>query len=172
MSGLVHIYMGHGKGKTTAATGLAIRAAGRDKKVIFMQFLKGGESGEINILNKINNVEVIRNTKDFGFVKFLSDVELAELIAMQKNNYNNAISYAKDVDMIVFDEIFAAIKNNTFDKMVLHEFLNNKPKHLEVVLTGHDVDDDFIAKADYVTEMKKIKHPYDEGIKARIGIEM
>lgn len=174
MKGLIHVYKGEGKGKTTACVGLTVRAAGRGKNVIFLQFHKGNETGEINILNNLSNVTVIRNTKNFGFYNTLSIGEQEELINMQNNNFDRALSIIKDgkTDMLVMDEIFTACCYKTIDVEKLKNFLVNKPKELEVVMNGHNPDSFFCDIADYVTDMRCEKHPYEKGICARVGIEM
>lgn len=174
MSGLIHVYKGNGKGKTTATVGLAVRAAGQGMKVIYLQFLKGGISGEINILKDIDNITVIRNTTNFDFVMNLSEDEKARLTDMQNDNLEYALCLAKsgEYQMLVIDELFSAYNLNTIDKKKIKEFLSEKPEDLEVVLSGHEPEDFFVDIADYVTNMEKIKHPYDKGITARLGIEM
>ena len=174
MAGLIHVYKGDGKGKTTATVGLAVRAAGQDMKVIYLQFLKGGISGEINIMKNIENITVIRNTKNFDFYMNLSEDEKDGLIAMQNDNLEYAIKLAKsgEYQMLVIDELFSAYNLNTIDREKIKRFLSEKPENLEVVLSGHDPEDFFIEIADYVTNMEKIKHPYDKGITARLGIEI
>lgn len=174
MKGLIHVYKGEGKGKTTASVGLAVRAVGRGKRVIFLQFHKGNESGEINIFKEMSLVNVIRNTKDFGFYSSLSEDDKKELIDMQDANFDKALYLIEneDIDMIVLDEVFTACYFNTLDIGKLKTFIENKPEKLEIVLTGHNPDQYFIDIADYVTDMTCEKHPYDKGIPARIGIEM
>lgn len=174
MKGLIHVYMGDGKGKTTATVGLAIRAAGRGKKVIYLQFLKGPEAGEINIMNKIDNIYFIGNKEKFDFVWKLSKEEKQSLTDVQNANFSLALEKIEkeQIDMLVIDELFSACNTNTIDVDKVKAFILNKPEHLEVVMSGHEPDSFFIELADYVTNMEKIKHPYDVGIAARIGIEM
>lgn len=174
MSGLIHVYMGEGKGKTTATAGLAIRAAGRGKKVVYLQFLKSGVSGEINIMQEIENISVIRNDESFDFVWNLSEEEKAGLTVLQNNNLALALNKIAEehIDMLVMDELFSAYNTKTIDTEKVKSFVLNKPEHLELVMSGHEPDMFFIEHADYVTNMEKIKHPYDKGVTARIGIEM
>lgn len=174
MPGLIHIYKGDGKGKTTAAVGLAIRACGRGKKIVFLQFLKNGTSGEINILNQLDGVNVITNTKPFDFVYKLSDSQKDELTGMQNNNLKKAMKLMEQgqVDVLVADEIFSAYSLGTLDKAMVKKLIFNKNENVELVLTGHEVEETFLEHADYVTNMTKEKHPYDQGIDARIGIEL
>ena len=174
MKGLIHVYMGEGKGKTTATVGLAIRAAGRGKKVVYLQFLKGPESGEINIMNKIDNICFIGNKEKFDFVWKLSKEEKQSLTDIQNANFALALEKVEkeQIDMLVIDELFSACNTNTIDVDKVKAFILNKPEQLEVVMSGHEPEPFFIELADYVTNMEKIKHPYDIGIAARIGIEM
>ncbi|MBR0277472.1 MAG: cob(I)yrinic acid a,c-diamide adenosyltransferase [Clostridia bacterium] len=172
MSGLIHIYCGDGKGKTTSAAGLAVRAAGAGKKVIFAQFLKNGSSSEIKILNKIEQIDTYVINKNYGFYKDLSEAERADVQRDYTGLFNNVIGKAIiDTDLLVLDEIIPACNYNIVCEGKLIDFLQNKPDKLEVVMTGRNPSKDLILIADYVTEMKKVKHPYDKGIKARYGIE-
>ena len=173
MKGLIHIYCGDGKGKTTAATGLAIRGAGHLMKVIFVQFMKDGTSNELKILNDIDNIDIIVCKKHLGFSWNMDD----ETKKAAKEEYTKLFHYAieeavkKDIDMIVFDEIMSAISCGFISEKEVHKFLNEKPEKLEVVMTGRNPSKEFIDKADYVSEIKKIKHPFDNGIDSRVGIE-
>ena len=164
---MIHIYCGDGKGKTTASIGLAVRMAGYGKKVLFVQFLKGSYTGELEILKE--NVKVMRCDKNYGFFRSMSD-EYKENI---KANHNSNLQYVLDsgnkFDMIVLDEIFAAYNYGLCDKDTVREIVRNYSG--ELVLTGRDPEGWFIEKADYVSEIKKIKHPYDKGITAREGVE-
>lgn len=172
--GLIHIYKGEGKGKTSAATGLAVRALGRGKKVVFLQFLKGNESGEINTLSKLDGLIMVRNTIDFDFVFKLSDDEKKKLKDMQNHNLKEVIQLVNtgDIDMLVIDELFPAYNLDTIDKELVRNLVLSKPESMELVLTGHEPDEFFITHADYITHMTKERHPYDKGVAARIGIEM
>lgn len=173
MPGLIHVYKGDGKGKTTASVGLCIRAAGTGMKVVFLQFHKGNPSGEINILNKLENVKVIRNDIDFGFFSTLSEVDKTSLVCMQNSNLDMALEIIKrgECQMIIMDEIFTALNYKSVDEGKIKALLENKPEGLEIILTGHNPDKYYIDIADYVTNMTKEKHPYDRGILAREGIE-
>ena len=165
MRGLIHIYCGDGKGKTTAATGLAIRGAGNLMKVIFVQFLKDGTSNELKILNDIDNIDVLVCKKHLGFSWNMDDETKKIAISEYTKLFDDAVEEAlkKDVDMIIFDEIMSAISG----KFVSEE----KVLKLEVILTGRNPSEELIEKADYVSEVKKVKHPFDKGIQSRIGIE-
>ena len=172
-NGFIHLYHGDGKGKTTASVGLAVRAAGSGRTVIFMQFLKGSVSHEIDILKQIHGITVLRNTKDFGFLNTMTPEEISELTAMHNANLNTALSLvnAGQCNVLILDEICAAYEFNVIDKAQISSLIQNKPKHLELVLTGRNPDNLFIKHADYISEMKKERHPFDKNIMAREGIE-
>ncbi len=172
MSGLIHIYCGDGKGKTTAATGLAVRCAGSGKKVVFAQFLKDGCSSEIGVLKKIDNIEICVCCKPHGFVINMSDLEREETKCDFSELLNKSLTMARcGADMLVLDEIVSSCNLEIVNEKSVLEFLKNKPAGLEVVLTGRDPSPELLELADYVTEMKKIKHPFDKGTSARKGIE-
>ena len=164
MKGCTHIYCGDGKGKTTAAMGLAIRAAGNDKKVFIIQFLKGGPTGELKILLQQPNITILRGKPNTPFTWNMT---------YQTQQLKQAILHAQNsqCDLLILDEIMASYNLGLIDKDMLKEFILNKPEALELVLTGRDPADYMIEAADYVTEMKKIKHPFDAGIPARLGVE-
>ncbi len=172
--GLIHIYCGDGKGKTTAAIGLSIRALGRDYQVIFLQFLKWQETGEISAFKAFNNLTVIRGENlVHKFTWNMTEEQKKEVTAYQTQQLKQAILHAQNsqCDLLILDEIMASYNLDLIDKDMLKEFILNKPEALELVLTGRDPADYMIEAADYVTEMKKIKHPFDAGIPARLGVE-
>lgn len=169
--GLIHIYCGDGKGKTTAATGLAIRAAGSGYKVLINRFLKNNLSGELNILNTISNICVTGSEKDFGFFYNMSDREKSEACRYFSSQLIQAFEDAKNFDMLILDEINVAVDLNIIDETLLLKLLKNKPEHLEVILTGRNPSDSMTAMADYVSEIKCVKHPFDKGLSSRKGIE-
>lgn len=166
---MIHIYTGDGKGKTTAAIGLAIRMAGYHKKVLFAQFLKGTPTGELRLLKKSQHITVIRCDKAYSFTASMTDAEKAEITKCHNNNLSYIISHMNEFDMIVLDEIFAAYNYDLADKETIKRIVRTYGG--ELVLTGRNPDEWFTNKADYVSEMKKQKHPYDKGIAAREGIE-
>ena len=171
--GLIHIYCGDGKGKTTAAMGLAIRAAGREKKVFITQFLKSGKSGELVSLDKLKDYvtflpgkpvnKFIWNMKEKKDAKKEHTSRFREIVEIIKKN---------EYDLLILDEIIATINNGFIELEEVVNFLKNKPDTLEVVMTGRDPKEELIEIANYVTEMKCIKHPFREGIPSRIGIEL
>jgi cob(I)alamin adenosyltransferase len=169
--GLVQVYTGNGKGKTSAAFGLALRAIGRGLKVYIIQFIKGGfDYGELYIVDKLPNLTL----KAFGRGQFITskppdkmDVALAE----------EALSLAKKVvesgeyDMVILDEINVALNLKLISLEKVLELIKNKPKHVELVLTGRYAPGEIIEVADLVTEMREIKHPYKKGYPARMGVD-
>ncbi len=172
-TGLIHIYTGDGKGKTTAAIGLAVRCVGSGQKVVFTQLMKGNQSSERNVLEHIEGVYVVPAEKSFGFSWTLSDDGKNEAKKAYTRQFQNAIgkAQAEGCRMIIFDELMSAYNNNMIDRDAVLTFLKSKPAAWEVVLTGRMPEPELVALADYVSEVRKIKHPYDEGIPSRKGIE-
>jgi len=172
-SGLIHVYMGDGKGKTTAAIGLAVRAAGYGQRVVFGQMLKGRRTGEIASLEALG-VIVIRSEKEMGFIWEMDD-ERKEAFKQEQIRLFAEIREAAfggaETGLLVFDEALDVIKMGMLDEQSVRDLLEKKPEKPEMVFTGRSGPEWFLEKADYVTEMKKIKHPFDLGIKARKAIE-
>ncbi|MCK4738632.1 MAG: cob(I)yrinic acid a,c-diamide adenosyltransferase [Deltaproteobacteria bacterium] len=176
-SGRLHIYTGEGKGKTTAALGLALRAVGSGLQVLFLQFFKpeADPSGEKDFFREHSkNIEFLRSTSRHPFFtgkktdKEKVRVSVKQLFDQAKEKI---FSKEKKIDLIVFDEILGAFGDNFLELDEVEKFLDERPKGLEVVLTGRDAPVELVRSADYVTEMLKIKHPFDSGVKARRGIE-
>lgn len=168
-----HIYYGDGKGKTTAAIGLAVRAAGSKMKVLFVQFLKTEFSGERHILSHTENVTLTFSPLELKFTFDMDDKEKAQAAKIFKGIFDNAVTTAltEKYDMVVLDEVFEAINAHMLSESEVYEFITNAPSSMEIVMTGHNPPQKFMDCADYITEFKKIKHPYDRGITGRIGIE-
>lgn len=168
---MIHIYCGDGKGKTTAATGLAVRAAGCGKKVLFVQFFKNGVSSEINFLKKSDNITVLFEPKYYGRVTNMTDREKQECRAAYMKLFSESVQQAEEngADVIIFDEIVSAYNHWFVEKDKLLSFLDRSK--MEIVMTGRNPAKELCERADYITEMKKIKHPFDHGIMARKGIE-
>lgn len=171
--GLIHVYYGYGKGKTTAALGLALRTAGCGKKVVLVQFLKDSKTSELNCLQLLPNITVLRGTAAKAFVRDMTPEQLEETKKIQDANLSKALDIVRpgDCDLLILDEALDAYQLGLLDGALFLELVFNKPDALELVVTGHKPDDIIISRADYVTEMVKIKHPYDKGMKARKGIE-
>lgn len=195
----IHVYCGDGKGKTTAAIGLAIRAAGAGKKVLFSQFMKGGQSSELQILKEILNIRLMRSDKEFPFYEYMSAEQKQELTdihngMLQKmtesldagsrfgsgssesnNSESNSPASNEAVwrpDMIVMDEITYPYNWELLNRSLFQQFLTQAKGRVELVLTGRNPAEEILQAADYITEMRKLRHPYDQGIPARIGIEL
>lgn len=168
--GLIHIYTGEGKGKTTAAVGLSVRMAGARKKVLFAQFMKGGESSEIQPLKALE----IHVMKVGTICKFLCDMTEDEKKVFQDNQMD-CFAYvqknASDYDLVVLDEIISAVTTGMIPETALEQFLLSKPDHTEVVLTGRNAPESIEKLADYVSSLQCIRHPYEKGVLARKGIE-
>lgn len=171
MKGLIHFYCGDGKGKTTAAAGLAIRAAGQGKKVLFTQFLKDGSSGEITVLSGISGIKVFSQTMHHGFFRTLSAEEKTEARRQWQAYFDKIVSMAGEYDLVVMDEFAAACAIPVIDRKKAADFIKNKPEQMELVLTGRTIPEEIEPFCDYITEAVKRKHPYDKGIPARKGIE-
>ncbi|RGZ01866.1 cob(I)yrinic acid a,c-diamide adenosyltransferase [Clostridium sp. AM58-1XD] len=171
--GLIHIYCGDGKGKTTAAVGLAVRAAGRGKNVLMVRFLKNDDSGEVAVLKQIDGITLIPCEKVFGFVFRMNEEEKRQAAAWYGKLFEKAVSMAKtdEYDLFVMDEAMAACTSGMIEEEKLLRFLAEKPEKLEVVMTGRNPSERLMETADYVSEIKAVKHPYEKGIPAREGIE-
>ncbi len=173
MSGLIHIYTGEGKGKTTAAIGLAVRCAGSGEQVVFCQFLKDNQSSELAILRQIPEITLVQGEPNHVFYKNMTDAQKAAAALVCRELLERAITAAaaRNARLLVLDEAVAAYNHQMLDGERLLAFLREKPAELEVVLTGRNPAPELIALADYVSEVKKLKHPFDRGIPARRGIE-
>jgi len=166
--GLVHVYTGDGKGKTTSALGLALRAAGHEFKVIIIQFVKGNPNcGEHLFVSKYHPFEIVQLTEDDSFTMAEEDLRQAT---------RKALTRAQDVlssdqyQMVILDEILVAINRGWLDSSEVIALMSKKPDSVEV-LTGRKAPMEIVRLAHLVTEMLMIKHPFSEGIKARKGIE-
>lgn len=169
--GLIHIYTGEGKGKTTAALGLAIRAAGHGLRVSIVQFMKSEcfKTGEIKLLDSIPNIDL------YCFAgNLIDDPELTpEKITSQNSGLKKAeeIMMNRSADMIILDELNTAVSMGLIQESQVLDMIIKKPDGIELILTGRGAPTSFVAAADYVTEMINIKHPFDDSIDARKGIE-
>lgn len=170
-TGLIHIYYGDGKGKTTAAVGQAVRAAGYGYRVLVFQFLKNNTSSERKLLKQIEGITCMDGQFSEKFTFQMDEKEKQESRAYCRKMLKKIQEAAKDYDVLFLDEAVCAVNVGFLEEEELLSFLNEKPEHLEVILTGHMLPEKLKDAADYVTEMKKIKHPFDKGIVARKGIE-
>jgi len=168
---MIHIYTGSGKGKTTAATGLAVRAAGSGMRVYFVQFLKNGSSSEIGMMEKIS-INTVYSEKCGKFVSMMSEPEKEEIKALQNDMLKKAIALVEEgfADMLVLDEFFAAYNSGLIDRKI-SDVLLKMGGQAEIVLTGRNAPEKYAEAADYLSEIKAVKHPYEKGISARKGIE-
>ena len=171
--GLIHIYHGEGKGKTTAAIGLAVRAAGTGNRVLIAQFLKGSPSGEVKVLQSIAGITLMRCEELKKFSWDMTEEEKRQVCQQHDDMVKTAVEQANNglCDMLVLDEALGACCVGLLSEDRILTFLQEKPEGLEVVLTGRGPSERLLAIADYVTEMHKEKHPYDKGIMARKGVE-
>ena len=166
--GLLHLYWGGGKGKTTAAMGLALRALGQGKRVVIVQFLKDGLSGEIAPLEREGAI-VLRGKASPKFVSRMTDAERAETRAMQTEHLRRAMEL--NADLLILDEAGSVWELDMIDRALLQQAVLERPKTQECVLTAHQPPEWMLDAADYCTEMHCWRHPYEKGIKARKGIE-
>lgn len=205
---MIHLYTGDGKGKTTAAIGQAVRAAGRDLRVIFAQFMKGNDTGELFALKKIPAVTILRSPRNFGFYSQMSEEDKAELTEIHNELLKQILESVESggCDLVVLDEITYPVKWGLLDGKLLEHVLAlaGEPRALaelsacagdaklpggvsnpseegsssagpgnpvEIVMTGRDAAEFLWESADYITEMKALRHPYEKGVTARRGIE-
>ncbi|MBQ8960663.1 MAG: cob(I)yrinic acid a,c-diamide adenosyltransferase [Ruminococcus sp.] len=168
---MIHIYCGDGKGKTTAAAGLAVRCAGAGLKAAFFQFLKDGTSSEIGPLRKLGiRVRCCKECSKFVFE--MSPEEKSAAALAQDSMLREAESLLREgFDMIVLDEFFGALTTGTLTYEAAKRFVEDFPVSAELVLTGRDPDRFFLDKADYISQIHALAHPYDKGVPARRGIE-
>ncbi len=169
--GLVHLYCGDGKGKTTCGVGLTVRAAGSGRKVLFHQFLKDNSSSERKVLERIPEITIVpgRNYEKFTFQ--MTAGELEEVLENNDSIFRTLSGQAAQYDVLVLDEALYAIDKGLLSEEPVLAFLEEKPAGLEVVLTGRNPSQKMMDHADYISEICKRKHPFDRGISARIGIE-
>ena len=168
--GLVHLYIGDGKGKTTAAIGLSVRAAGRGKTVVFAQFLKPEASGELASMDKLG-IRVIRSTLRLGFTYQMDENARGLCREEQCRIMAEAVKAAEGADLLILDEVLDAVYTGMLEEEKLRSFTEHRGPVLELAVTGRNPPPWLLEGADYVSEIKKIRHPYDQGIQARIGIE-
>lgn len=170
--GLVHLYVGDGKGKTTAAVGLAARFLGRGGKVLFCQFLKGRPTGELEPLERLGAV-VLRAATCGKFVSRMNEEELRAL----RESHGICLARAAEIaaagtcGLVVLDEAVDAVNCGAIAQEALMALLERRARGVEIVLTGRDPAPALVEAADYHTEFQRRRHPYDRGIPAREGVE-
>jgi len=169
--GLLTIFTGNGKGKTTAALGMAIRALGYDWKVCLVQFVKGtwktGEWDALKVFGEAMTVQV----KGEGFIYNPDDIERAKKTAGEAWQSTKKLIKSGNYDLVILDELTYLLNYGIIDESDVCDTLRNRKKKLHVVITGRDAPQRLVDMADMVTEMKEIKHPLQNGIKAQKGIE-
>jgi len=169
--GLVQVYTGDGKGKTSAAFGLALRAVGRGLHVYIIQFIKGGfDYGELYVVKKLPNLSL----KAFGRGEFIDEEHPKD---EDYKHAQKALKLAENIvtegkhDIVILDEINVALKLHLIKLESVIKLIKQRPKHVELILTGRYAPGEILQVADLVTDMKDVKHPYREGFQARKGIE-
>ncbi len=167
--GYVHVYTGDGKGKTTAALGLSLRALCAGKKVFFAQFIKGMDTSELKIPEMIKGFTILQYGRDC----FIEGSPRQEDILLAKKGLQEVSCILRDgeFDLVVLDEINMAIYYGLFQVDEIIDLLKSRHQGVEVVLTGRNADKKIIEYADLVSEIKKVKHYYENGVQAREGIE-
>lgn len=194
---MIHIYCGDGKGKSTASVGLCVRAAGSNIPVLMVQFLKDDTSGELNVLRTLPTVEVMHSDKFFGFTWNMTEEEKKEQAEIFSNMMSKVEAWIEEklLDcsqietdsmgdgqiqseasgiklMIILDEVIAAIDCKLLEESVLLSLVDKHNKNLvEFVFTGRNPSETLKEKADYVSCIQAVKHPYQQGITCRRGVE-
>ena len=171
--GLIQVYTGDGKGKTTAALGLALRAVGRDFRIVMIQFLKGDrETGELNMARRLSPNLVIKPMGRKGFVDRANPSARDTGLAQAALREARRILDERVCDLLILDEINVAASLGLVDEHAVLKLMDRKAHHIELVLTGRDAPASFIEKADLVTTMECTKHYFNKGEAARVGIEL
>lgn len=167
--GCFHLYHGDGKGKTTAAMGLALRFSSYGKQVLVIQFLKDGTSGEVAQLNTFENVTIIAQSVAQCFSWEMNEEQREATKALHHSFM--AATQMMPWDLLVLDELCGALTTELIDETMVADILAMKQPHQEIVVTGRNPKDFLLEMADYITEFKAIRHPFDAGLPAREGIE-
>lgn len=168
---MIHLYCGDGKGKTTCAFGLALRAAGRGREVVVAQFLKSGDSGERMALEHVPGVKLLPVPPSVKFTFAMNETERTAAEAEASALFAEAQRAVRPGGVVVLDEICAAVSTGMVRLEAVTGFLDRLPEGAEAVLTGRDPSPELLDRADYITEMRKLRHPFDKGIPARKGVE-
>lgn len=163
---MIHIIEGEGKGKTTSSVGFSVRAAGHGLKVLFMQFLKDDTSGEIAVLQSIPEITVVHAPVHYGFTFQMTEEQKEETAREYDKMLDQAIN--SDAFLVVLDEVIHAVNVGLIEQTKLEKLLC---KRAEIVLTGRETPEWLLNRADYISTIKNGKHPFDQGIQARQGVE-
>ena len=172
-TGLIHIYCGDGKGKTTTGMGLCARAAGYGLRVLIYQFMKDNSTSERAVLRLSENITIVDGLPQEKFSFQMSPQEKAQRKAYYEEQFRAVTEKARAeaYDVLFLDEAIYTIRAGLLDEALLLAFLREKPERLEVILTGQGPSQELIELAEYVSEIRKVKHPFDQGVAARKGIE-
>lgn len=168
---MIHLYTGDGKGKTTAAMGLALRMLGHDKRVVCAQFLKGKKSGEIQALERFERFQYVPHPTEVKFVFQMTDAEKADCAKDCARMLRDAAVLSSGADMLILDEVCAALTLGMLKESDVLQLIAEREKDTEIVLTGRDAPQALMERADYISELRAIRHPYDKGASAREGVE-
>ncbi|OUN06920.1 cob(I)yrinic acid a c-diamide adenosyltransferase [Flavonifractor sp. An92] len=168
---MIHLYCGDGKGKTTAAMGLALRAAGHGKRVVITQFLKSGMSGERAALAALPTVELLPIPETMKFTFRMTEAEKAAERLRQTELLHTAFRRGASADLLILDELCAALSTGMVPLSDVLAGLDSLSPDTEVVITGRDPAPELSERAHYITEMVKRRHPFDGGTPAREGVE-
>ena len=168
---MLQIYYGDGKGKTTAAFGLALRAAGRGRRVVITQFLKSEDSGERRSMESVPHVLLLPLPEHLNFVWNMDVVERAEYEEYAGRLLDDTALLAVKNSVLILDEVLGAIETDILPASEIDDFLAKLPENCEVVLTGRKAPKELLDRADYITEFRAERHPIEKGVQAREGIE-
>lgn len=168
--GCVHVYTGNGKGKTTAALGLCLRAVGAGFRVYIAQFMKSGAYSELKALKRLGQFVTI---EQFGTGRFVrgKPSEEDQTVARQGFEAAKAALASGNYQMVILDESIVALNQGVLTQEQVHTWIDMRPEAVELILTGRNVPPEIVAKVDLVTEMREVKHYFQNGITARVGIE-
>ena len=167
---MLHLYTGDGKGKTSAAIGLCVRARGAGLRVLFAQFLKGMETSELIPLEQLG-VVVVREAPSHKFLFQMDEAEQDAYRTAQHESFRALCERAGDFDLMVLDEALDAVSCGIIPEAELLAFIDDRPAGLELVLTGRGPSPALRERADYHSDLHAVRHPYQQGVTARRGIE-
>ncbi|MFH1761657.1 MAG: cob(I)yrinic acid a,c-diamide adenosyltransferase [bacterium] len=169
-NGYVQVYTGNGKGKTTAAFGLALRAAGAGLKVFIGQFLKQGDYSEIKALKKLSKFIAIQQFGSGYFIKKAPEQKDFKKALNGLSLLETAIN-SGEYDLVIMDEVNTAVELKLLDEKRLVDIIDKRPRHVEIVITGRNASPRILEIADLITEMKEVRHYFQKGVRSRKGIE-